>query len=185
MPLNYFEVFGLPLVLQVDEGWLRNAFYGLSKKVHPDRYAGRSATATAHALQWSTLVNRAYQTLRNRTSRSRYLVELLGGLTESETDTPKNAGPTDLAEAYFDLQDLMESDRTATESIAIFLGDLEAKLMDTRSQWESIAREWTPTPDFVARLKDNLSRERYLESMIQDLRAKFQLEPSSDLVEGT
>jgi molecular chaperone HscB len=69
--LSHFEVLGISENLKLDAQFLRDQFYSLSKRTHPDRYATKDARSALAAARWSTAVNRAYQTLKKpRVSRS-------------------------------------------------------------------------------------------------------------------
>ncbi|HEU4621674.1 MAG TPA: Fe-S protein assembly co-chaperone HscB [Burkholderiaceae bacterium] len=86
MKQNYFELFGLAETFELDGKQLDAAFRQTQARVHPDRYANGSAAEKRMALQWATLVNEAYQTLRDPLSRARYLCELHGVSTDAESN---------------------------------------------------------------------------------------------------
>jgi len=77
--VSYFELFGLqlrPVILEED---LKEAHLKLSQKVHPDRFQGRPRDELELAVQWSSLINKAYATLKDPTERIPYLVGLETG----------------------------------------------------------------------------------------------------------
>ncbi len=76
---NYFELFGLDTDYAVDAGKLSARYRELQRVVHPDRFAGASEQQRRLSMQGSTLVNEAYETLRDPVARGKYLIELLGG----------------------------------------------------------------------------------------------------------
>ena len=75
---NYFEIFGLPVDYSVDQGLLVDRFLELQKQVHPDRFAAGTDQEKRLAMQWSTLVNTANETLRAPLPRAIYLLALSG-----------------------------------------------------------------------------------------------------------
>src|SRR3954466_6443593 len=64
-PTDYFSFFGLPRKLNVDPAALEREFYALSRKLHPDIYAGRNTQEQEWSLEQSSRVNDAYRTLKD------------------------------------------------------------------------------------------------------------------------
>lgn len=84
---NYFELFGLPVGYQVDAGELADRYRALQKVVHPDRFAAADAYSQRLSLQNATLVNEAFQTLKDPLLRAQYLLRLHGCDSAAETQT--------------------------------------------------------------------------------------------------
>lgn len=75
---NYFELFELPVSFQLDGAQLGERFRCLQQELHPDRHIGAGADAQRLAMQYSSLVNEAYATLKSPLRRALYLLELAG-----------------------------------------------------------------------------------------------------------
>ena len=75
---NFFELFGLPTGFRVDVGELSARYRELQKVVHPDRFAAAGAQSQRLALQSATMVNEAYETLKDPLKRAQYLLALHG-----------------------------------------------------------------------------------------------------------
>jgi len=101
---NYFEIFGLPVDYAVDLDLLADRFLGLQKEVHPDRFAARPDQEKRLAMQWTTLVNTANETLRAPLPRAIYLLGLRGIELEHNPTLP----PAFLME-QIDLREELES----------------------------------------------------------------------------
>lgn len=84
---NYFELFGLLPAYAIDGKRLDAAYRDVQSQVHPDRFAAATNAERRRSMQWATLANEAYQTLKKPLSRARYLVKLHGIDTEEETNT--------------------------------------------------------------------------------------------------
>lgn len=84
---DYFSLFGLPQRFGIPRAALDRAYRELQMRVHPDRHAHANDSERRLSMQWSTLVNEAYQTLRDPLRRARYLLGLHGVATEEETNT--------------------------------------------------------------------------------------------------
>lgn len=87
IPKNYFQLFGLAAVYRIDAAGLELEFRALQAQVHPDKSAHLSDAEQRLAMQRSTLVNEAYQTLKSPIRRARYLLSLNGVDTQEETNT--------------------------------------------------------------------------------------------------
>ena len=68
--MNYFQLFGLEIEFIIDLPKLSTLYQALQKKVHPDRFAHASSQEQMLAVKKSTLVNDAYQTLKNPLKRA-------------------------------------------------------------------------------------------------------------------
>ena len=145
-----------------DAETLRAKFYELSKKVHPDRFAEGHGQEATYSARWSNLVNRAYQTLKDRERTALYL---LGGELKS------NQVPLDLAETYFDLQDALGEPEGKARLVA-FKSELEKLREASDADWAKVNERWRATKDDNL-IRTQLTRERYLASMLADIEKKL------------
>ena len=76
--MNYFQLFSLPAEFIVDKNTLANTYRELQKQYHPDKFVMLSDAERLTAMQKSTEINDAYQTLKNSCSRAQYLLLLAG-----------------------------------------------------------------------------------------------------------
>jgi molecular chaperone HscB len=84
---NYFELFHLEPRFQLDLRLLDTGYKELQGRVHPDRAVHLGDAERRLSLQWATLANEAYQTLKKPLDRARYLLRLRGVDTQEETLT--------------------------------------------------------------------------------------------------
>lgn len=165
-----FQVFGIPETLILNSDDIRNRFYELSKLLHPDRFALSSGSAAQYALRWMTALNRAYKTLKSKQERTLYLVEKYLGPTPPSA---KSSIPTDLAEVYFEVQDLLfEGDLAPIQS---FKAELENQLNESEKNWEVLAQGFDSSSDkktAAKALQTHETREKYLRSMLSDIERK-------------
>src|SRR5713101_3833256 len=76
---SYFTLFQLPQHLNLDAAALEKQFYALSRRLHPDRFAAKSAFEQETTLAASSHLNDAYRTLKDPILRTQYLLKLKGG----------------------------------------------------------------------------------------------------------
>ncbi len=84
---NHFQLFGLEPSFKLDLTRLEEAYRALQAEVHPDKSAHLADSEQRLAMQRSTIVNEAYQTLKSPIRRARYLLMLNGVDTQEETNT--------------------------------------------------------------------------------------------------
>ena len=82
--MNYFELFEIPIQLKVDKKDLPRKYFDLSRKNHPDYFINENPEKQAHALEISSLVNKAFKTFQNDDETLKYVLQLKGLLVEEE-----------------------------------------------------------------------------------------------------
>jgi molecular chaperone HscB len=198
-PRTYFEIFSLPAKLGIDTAALEKSFYALSRKLHPDRFAARSAEEQEAALVESSRLNDAYRTLKDPIARTEYLLKLEGVELEeqskSATDTARATGtakkqivPEDLLEEAFELNMQLEEMRAAkkmgeddpqlrSDLLAAKTG-FDTKMTETQEELETLWARWDAAldaSDAPAKLAARdamvalLNRRSYLRNLVRDV----------------
>lgn len=90
--MNYFELFSLPAVFSVDKTRLSQTYRDLQKQYHPDKFAMQDDRTRLQAMQKSTEINDAFQTLKDSCLRAQYLLKLNGLDIELEQRTLQDTG---------------------------------------------------------------------------------------------
>ncbi|HEX6772924.1 MAG TPA: Fe-S protein assembly co-chaperone HscB [Acidobacteriaceae bacterium] len=189
-------MFSLPRKLTIDTGALERDFYKLSRKLHPDLYAQKSAEEQAWSLRQSSLLNDAYRTLKEPVARTAYLLKLEGVRVEdenNETRDPKakqNRVPADLLEEVFELNMQLEEMRAnlkmGEDDPALrgdleraqqqFKGMLDAVDEDLRSAWAAWdtaldANDATGRDQQKETMTALLDRRSYLRNLLREVGA--------------
>lgn len=84
---NYFEIFDVPVLVDIDMNRVNQLYRELQKTVHPDRFASDTEQARRIAMQQTSLINQAFQTLKDPVTRAQYILKLQGMDINAETDT--------------------------------------------------------------------------------------------------
>jgi len=84
---NYFEIFSMPVSTTPDLNILKEKNHQLQQQVHPDRFANSDDAEKREAMQITSLVNEAFNTLKIPVSRLQYMLTLKGVDMDGETDT--------------------------------------------------------------------------------------------------
>jgi len=75
---NFFEYFDQPIEFLMDTDALHAAQIALQGQLHPDRFVNASDQEKRLSVQKASMVNEAYETLKEPVKRAHYLLELAG-----------------------------------------------------------------------------------------------------------
>lgn len=99
--LDYFAALDLPRSLRIGQSALEQIYHELGRRLHPDRFANAAATVRERSLRATSILTRAYRTLRDPVARGRYWLELNGRkLGENNQKVP-----SELVEIVFETQE--------------------------------------------------------------------------------
>jgi len=197
--MNYFEFFTLPRHLHLDITALEKQFYVLSRKLHPDRFAGKSAAEQEAALAQSSLLNDAYRTLKDPIARTQYLLTLEGVQLEeqskSATDAARASGeqkkqivPPELLEEVFELnmqlaemranKQMGDEEPELRRELMTAKDAFDEKMVQTQADLESLWSAWDAALDsngepakLAARdaMVTLLNKRSYLRNLVRDV----------------
>ena len=184
---DYFSVFGLQPVLNLDLPALEHEFHRLSRKLHPDRFARAEENEKQWSLADTALLNDAYRTLKDPIRRTEYLLKLLGaeiGDGPASKEEISARVPADLLEEVFELNMQLEEMRAARATgeadtelqvsleqakrkFDVLLEAVDEELRDAWQAWDSgdIAARQAAQKRMVALL----DRRRYLSNLVRDV----------------
>ena len=111
---NYFELFGLQAVYDLDPAELHARQQRLQAAYHPDRHAAASAQQKRMSVQMAAWINQAYETLRDPVKRSRYLLEISGASLPEESATTAD---TEFLMEQIELREAVDSCRGSEDAL--------------------------------------------------------------------
>ena len=82
--MNYFELYGLPVLMKVDVAEIKQKFYQLSRQYHPDFHIQSDDDKQANMLEKSADVNKAYKVFQNPDDTIKYVLQLKNLIHEEE-----------------------------------------------------------------------------------------------------
>lgn len=192
--VDYFRLLGLEAKrMELEPDRLEDAFYALSRQVHPDRYLSRSPKEREISEERSATVNVAYRTLRDPIARTEYLLTL----EATSSHEMKDQSPAVLLQEIMEIEEKIEAYRDADEADRGNLGgalneareelgarwdDLEAELHEAFERWDRrVVEEGSveDKPPLLNRFREILHHHRYLERTIEDITAALAGEPLS------
>lgn len=161
--MNYFEVFGLPRILNIDLRKLEKSFHELSRKYHPDVHTMANPAEKQTALQMTALLNDAYRTLRHPIHRVEYLLRSEGFKSDG-SKVPKSF-LMEVFEINEQLDELKSGPATAAQVEAL-RGEVQRKSEDFATKIEIAAKEWD---ELVTRNASEAERKHQLSKMTEIL----------------
>jgi molecular chaperone HscB len=170
--MNYFELYELPISFNPDQQLIKQKFYELSKKYHPDFYINESEEKQEAVLELSTLNNKAFQVLKNKQLRLHYVLTLLGQLIEGENyQLPQDflMEMMEVNEALMELTfdkdaaklDTLKNEVSAIENnlnseLELLTNQFDAALIDTRANFLPPIKDLYYRNKYLLRLKESL-----------------------------
>lgn len=165
---NHFQLFGLASAFKLDIAQLELAFRALQAQVHPDKSAHLPDAEQRLAMQRSTRVNEAYQTLKSPIRRARYLLSLQGVDTQEETNT---AMPIDFLMSQMEWREAVADALEARDIDALERLDARMKVQ-TRELESELAVKIDTEQDFTA-AAGLVRKLRFMEKLAEEIHAAY------------
>ena len=152
---NYFELFGLAEKYMIDADTLAASYQKLQSEFHPDRFINAGDQARRIAMQATTFINQAHDTLRSEQSRARYLLQLQGVQFDADQD---NTQDMDFLMAQMNLREQIENVDQCDEpldrldELAVEAREQKNQLMQAY-QRQYAAQAWAEAKDTVLKMQ--------------------------------
>lgn len=167
-----FETLGVQRGYELNAMALRKRLLALSRRMHPDFFAGADAATRARAQRNTAELNAAFEILSDEFRRADWLVRSLGGPGEDE----ERQLPVEFLSEVLEWNEAVEEARSAGPDAPAHpaLAELDRKL---RAEREAAMREisdmLSPLPDAhaseLARVRRRLNAVRYLDRTLHEI----------------
>jgi molecular chaperone HscB len=163
--MDYFELYGLPVTFNPDQKVVKQKFYELSKKFHPDFHINESPEKQEEVLLMSTMNNKAYQVLTDPQKRLHYILDLKGLIQEGENYVLPQSFLMDMMEVNEALMDLeFEPDAAKLLEVRMQVDEIEKSLFDEllvlTTGFEALPE--AEQQEALLKIKDIYYRNKYL-----------------------
>ena len=165
---NHFQLFGLAPSYQIDAARLEQDYRALQAQVHPDKSAHLPDAEQRLAMQRATLVNEAYQTLRNPLRRARYLLSLRGVDIQEENNTVM---PLEFLTAQMEWHEAVAEAQQAHDIAA--LTQIEARLQRETHELEAQLAVKIDTEKNYAAAAESVRKLRFMERLAEEIHAAY------------
>ena len=157
--MNYFELFELPVSIQIDKAKLAEKYFELQKKYHPDFFVNATEHEQAEALEISSLLNKALKILKSEDQTIKYVLLQKGLLEEEEK--------YQLPPAF--LMEMMELNEELSENSTQQINELENQLYaEVASIIENYDDAAASEADLL-KLKEYYYKKKYLQRILDRL----------------
>lgn len=168
--VNYFELFDLPMMFDVDKKALTTKYYALTKEWHPDKFTFDGSEKQEEARKKSSEINEGYKVLKNQHHRIRHILDCLNAApVEGQDKMPQTflMEMMDINEAIMDYK--MDPSDEAKDSI-------DKQISQYESEWWTDFLTATAKFDFnnpdankLAAVKDYYLKSKYLVRLKQNV----------------
>ena len=189
--VDLFTALGLPRKLTIAPEQLEATYHRLGRELHPDRFAAARPEVRRASLTATSLLTRAYRTLRDPISRANYWLELHGRKARENGSRV----PADVAEMVFDIHEELAEFAQSRNAVPADASDLTERVNERRmeivNRLEALDRELAatfcsldqvqdaPPDESVAQLLSILSRRAYLRTLLRDIEKALDTRPSA------
>jgi len=178
--MNYFELFEIPVALQIDKTSLPKKYFELSRKYHPDFYTNAASGEQAEMLEKSSMVNKAFKTLQQPDELIKYVLQLKGLLQEEEK---YDLAPDFLMEVMEINEELMDLEPGAEPSrlkdLELRIAQLENDMYEPVKPIVELYKEGITTPQELLQVKEYYFRKKYLHRILDKIAAMRNIAPHS------
>ena len=161
--MNYFELYNMPVSMKPDAQQVKQKFYELSRRYHPDFYTNAPEQEQTEVLEKSSLVNKAFNVLQQPDETIKYVLQLHGLLKEEE----KYQLPGSFLAEMLDLNEQiaeakMESDSAALQQVQNTIHDIQSDLYEPVKQIVEHYQEGVTPKEELLQVKDYYYKKKYL-----------------------
>ena len=130
---NYFQLFALTPEFDIDAQQLEASYQAQIAQYHPDKFASEDEKSQLQAVQNTSLINSAFDTLKDPLNRATYLLELNNIQAFDEKDTKMDV---DFLMAQIELRESLEAIQADADELALddFIENIGAKIKDNIAQ---------------------------------------------------
>lgn len=161
--MTYFELFNLPITLNVDTSGLSKKYFELQRRYHPDRFGQSTEAEKEEALQVSSQINSAYKILKDQDETIKYVLQLKGLLEEEE----KYQLSPDFLMEVMELNEELEEGMT--ETIQAKIDQLKKELYATVETIITDYQEGLTSEKELLQVKEYYFKKKYLDRMVENL----------------
>lgn len=161
--MNHFDLYGLPVSLHPDEKQVRQKFYELSRRYHPDFFTGASKEEQDNALELSSQINKAYKTFQNSDEIIRYVLQQKGLLAEEEKYELPSHFLMDMLELSEQMMEAkLDADNEAMTTVEQQIKNVQTNIYEPVKRIIENYKEGVTTEEELLQIKDYYYKKKYL-----------------------
>ena len=160
---NYFELFDLDTSFFISDTNLKDSYRREIARFHPDKYASKSDSEKLQALQNTSLLNTAFESIKSPLNRASYILKLDGVDPFDEKDT---AMAHDFLISQIELREELEliESKTDSDQLEGFIERIESLV---QSKIESISDAFKDNRD-ILEIKKDVRELKFYEQLVKE-----------------
>jgi molecular chaperone HscB len=167
--MDFFELYNIPIQLNPDKDLVKQKYYELSRKYHPDFYTTGTADQQAENLRISSDVNRAYKTFLDQDATIRYVLQLKELLEDEEKYQLAPEFLMEVLEINESLMDLETNDETQVELLKKQVYALQDEIYEPVKPVIEGYREGDTSTEELLQVKDYYYKKKYLQRILDKI----------------
>lgn len=165
--MNYFDLFEIPVQLKLDILALKPRFFELSKKYHPDYFAGADAEQQAEALEKSATLNKAWNTFQDMDATIQYVLEEKGLMEKEE----KYQLPPDFLTEVLEINEsLMDTEDGIDPELLTKIENLQLEIYEPVKDIVENYNDSSVTEKQLLQVKEYYYKKKYLDRIRKQLK---------------
>lgn len=168
--MNYFELYGLPVLMKVDSAEIKQKFYQLSRRYHPDFHVQAGESEQGDVLEKSADVNKAYKVFQTTDDTIKYVLQLKGLIHDEEK---YELDPEFLMEVMDINEELMEletnADNEALENCMMKTKELLTEIYNDVAPIVENYQEGVTTEKELLQVKGYYYKKKYLQRILDKI----------------
>ena len=160
---NYFELFDLETSFFISDSILKDSYRREIARFHPDKFASKTDSEKLQALQNTSLLNTAFESIKSPLNRASYLLKLEGVDPFDEKDT---AMEHDFLTSQIELREELEliESKKETDQLEDFIDRIETH---AQSKIEVISNAFKDCND-VLEIKKEVRELKFYEQLAKE-----------------
>ena len=160
---NYFELFDLETSFFISDSVLKDSYRREIARFHPDKFASKTDSEKLQALQNTSLLNTAFESIKSPLNRASYLLKLKGVDPFDEQDT---AMEQDFMLSQIELREELEliESKNNTDQLEDFVDRIESHV---QSKVEIISNAFKDCID-VLEIKKDVRELKFYEQLAKE-----------------
>jgi molecular chaperone HscB len=160
---NYFELFDLETSFFISDSILKDSYRREIARFHPDKFASKTDSEKLQALQNTSLLNTAFESIKSPLNRASYLLKLEGVDPFDEKDT---AMEQDFLTSQIELREELEliESKKETDQLEDFIDRIESHV---QSKIEVISNAFKDCND-VLEIKKDVRELKFYEQLAKE-----------------
>jgi molecular chaperone HscB len=162
--MNYFELYDIPVSFRPDQQLLKQKFYELSRKYHPDFFSNASEEDQAEVLERSSAVNKAFKVFSNPDETIKYVLQQKGLLEEEE----KYQLPRAFLMEVMQLNEQLENEPSGG-GVQSAVADIQNEIYEPVKEIVEHYQEGVTTKEELLQVKEYYFKKKYLNRILEGL----------------